>query len=78
MLCLVLGISEGFLLNLLIKAETIHWGLTEHTVFPEIDPSKAAAAHGLEITIVTTAGDPEKSKRLLELIGYARFDKGGK
>ena len=32
-------------------------GIVEHTVFPEIDPAKAAAAHGMEITIVTTAGD---------------------
>ncbi|MGA2910358.1 MAG: 50S ribosomal protein L5 [Candidatus Microgenomates bacterium] len=44
-------------------------GFEEHTVFPEIDPTKAAAAHGLEITIVTTAGTPEKAKRLLELLG---------
>jgi large subunit ribosomal protein L5 len=44
-------------------------GFEEHTVFPEIDPTKAAAAHGLKITIVTTAGTPEKAKRLLELLG---------
>jgi large subunit ribosomal protein L5 len=44
-------------------------GFEEHTVFPEVDPSKAAAPHGLEISIVTTAGSPEKSKRLLELLG---------
>jgi large subunit ribosomal protein L5 len=44
-------------------------GFEEHTVFPEIDPGKAANAHGLEITIVTTAGTEEKSKRLLELMG---------
>lgn len=44
-------------------------GFEEHTVFPEIDPSKAAAAHGLEITVVTTAGSREKAKRLLELLG---------
>jgi large subunit ribosomal protein L5 len=44
-------------------------GFTEHTVFPEIDPGKAASPHGLEITIVTTAGTPERAKRLLELLG---------
>jgi large subunit ribosomal protein L5 len=44
-------------------------GFTEHTVFPELDPSKSANAHGLEITIVTTAGDIEKSRKLLELLG---------
>lgn len=44
-------------------------GFIEHTVFPEIDSTKSAAAHGMEITIVTSAGDPEKSKKLLELLG---------
>lgn len=50
-------------------------GFAEHTVFPEIDPTKSASAHGLEITIVTTAGNVEKSKRLLELLGMP-FEKG--
>lgn len=50
-------------------------GFEEHTVFPEIDPSKAANPHGLEITIVTSADSPEKSKRLLELMGMP-FEKG--
>ncbi|SRR5258706_2498485 len=44
-------------------------GFAEHTVFPEIDPAKAAQPHGMEITIVTTAGDMLKSRRLLELMG---------
>jgi len=44
-------------------------GFTEHTVFPEIDPTKSAAAHGMEITIVVSNSDATKSKRLLELMG---------
>jgi large subunit ribosomal protein L5 len=44
-------------------------GFEEHTVFPEIDPAKAAAAHGLEVTIVTTAKGADQSQRLLELMG---------
>lgn len=44
-------------------------GLTDHTVFPEIDITKAAAPHGLEITFVTNAGSKEKGERLLELLG---------
>ena len=44
-------------------------GLTDHTVFPEIDITKAAAAHGLEITFVTNAGSKEKGERLLEELG---------
>jgi large subunit ribosomal protein L5 len=50
-------------------------GLTEHTVFPEIDLGKAAPAHGMEITIVTNAGNMIQSKRLLELMGMP-FEKG--
>lgn len=44
-------------------------GFAEHTVFPEIDPAKSANAHGMEVTIVTSAKDPEKAKKLLELLG---------
>ena len=44
-------------------------GFAEHTVFPEIDSAKSAAAHGFEITIVTTAKKPEQAKKLLELMG---------
>lgn len=53
-------------------------GLTEHTVFPEIDQAKASPAHGLEITIVTNSGDVVKSKMLLELMGmpFQKEEKG--
>jgi large subunit ribosomal protein L5 len=44
-------------------------GFDEHTVFPEIDPTKSANPHGFGITIVTTAKNKEQSKRLLELLG---------
>jgi large subunit ribosomal protein L5 len=44
-------------------------GFQEHTVFPEVDSTKSAAAHGLEISIVNSAGSPEVAKKLLELMG---------
>lgn len=44
-------------------------GLTDHTVFPEVDITKAASPHGMEITFVTNAGSVEKGTRLLELLG---------
>jgi len=44
-------------------------GLTDHTVFPEIDITKAAASHGMEITFVTNAKSKEKGEKLLELLG---------
>ena len=44
-------------------------GLTEQTVFPEVDVTRVSSPHGLEISIVTNAGSPEKARRLLELLG---------
>lgn len=44
-------------------------GLAEQLVFPEIDYGKVARTRGLEITIVTNAGDDQKAQRLLELLG---------
>ena len=43
-------------------------GLTEHTVFPEVDLTKSSS-HGLEISIVTNCQDVKKAERLLELLG---------
>lgn len=51
-------------------------GLAEHTVFPEVDPAKVSAPRGLEVTIVIKGGSPEKSKRLLQLLGMP-FEKEG-
>ena len=52
-------------------------GLKENTVFPEIEYDKMDQSRGLEITIVTSAKDIGKAKRLLELLG-APFQKEGK
>jgi large subunit ribosomal protein L5 len=43
-------------------------GLSEQTVFPEIDLAKSSP-HGLEITIVTNTEDPAKSEKLLAELG---------
>lgn len=43
-------------------------GISEHTVFPEIDPTKSSS-HGFEITIVTNANDRKKAYRFLQLLG---------
>ena len=52
-------------------------GLTEQTVFPEVDVTRVSSPHGLEISIVTNAGSPEKARRLLELLGMP-FEKNNK
>jgi large subunit ribosomal protein L5 len=44
-------------------------GLSEQTVFPEIDPSKVKFTQGMNIAIVTTARTDEQARRLLTLLG---------
>lgn len=44
-------------------------GLSEHTVFPDIDLAQVDKPHGLEITIVFKNSNKEKSIKLLELMG---------
>ncbi len=44
-------------------------GITEHTVFPEIDPNKVGKIKSLEVTIVTTAKTDEEGFELLEKLG---------
>jgi large subunit ribosomal protein L5 len=44
-------------------------GIREQTIFPEIDPDKAGAGQGMDVTIVTTARDNEAARELLTLLG---------
>ncbi len=44
-------------------------GLTEQTIFPEIDPDSVKTVQGMNITIVTTARTDEHCKQLLTLLG---------
>ncbi|RLE16175.1 MAG: 50S ribosomal protein L5 [Actinobacteria bacterium] len=51
------------------------FGLNEQTMFAEIDPDKADHPRGMDITIVTTAGDNDAGKALLDAFGFP-FKKG--
>lgn len=44
-------------------------GVREHTVFPEIDLNKVDKVKGMNITIVTTAGNDERARYLLRELG---------
>ncbi|HOX54728.1 MAG: 50S ribosomal protein L5 [Candidatus Omnitrophica bacterium] len=44
-------------------------GLSEQTIFPEIETDKTPRVQGMDITIVTTAKNKEESKELLRLFG---------
>ncbi len=45
------------------------FGITEQGIFPEIEIDKVQIIHGMDITIVTTAGNRERSLELLRLFG---------
>src|SRR3989339_888255 len=44
-------------------------GLTEQSVFPEIDPAKIEFTQGMNITFVTTAKSDNEAKKMLDLFG---------
>lgn len=44
-------------------------GLTDHTIFPELDASKVEKVKGLSVTIVTTAKSDEEAYELLKEMG---------
>jgi large subunit ribosomal protein L5 len=46
------------------------FGLSEQTVFPEIDYDRIDQPRGMDITIVTTAVDNEQGKALLDAFGF--------
>jgi large subunit ribosomal protein L5 len=45
------------------------FGLTEQSIFPEIDADKILKAHGMDITIVTSAKSKDEAFNLLKLFG---------
>ncbi|MEI7547731.1 MAG: 50S ribosomal protein L5 [Actinomycetota bacterium] len=55
------------------------FGLSDQTVFPEIDYDKIDAPRGMDITIVTSAATNEQGKALLDAFGFPfkRGDEAG-
>lgn len=45
------------------------FGLTEQVIFPEVDVDKVMKAHGMDITIATSAKTKEEAYELLRLLG---------
>ncbi|MBN1342216.1 MAG: 50S ribosomal protein L5 [Phycisphaerae bacterium] len=44
-------------------------GLSEQTVFPEVDPNKVEHQQGMNITIITTARNDTEGRQLLSMMG---------
>jgi large subunit ribosomal protein L5 len=55
------------------------FGLSEQTVFPEIDYDKIDIPQGMDITIVTTASSDAEGRALLDAFGFPfkRGNEGG-
>lgn len=51
------------------QSGNLNLGFTEQTIFPEIEFDKIDKIRGLQVTIVTTAGNKEKGKKLFTLMG---------
>lgn len=47
-----------------------NFGLTEQTVFPELEIDKISRTQGMNITFCTTANSDEEAKELLKLFGF--------
>lgn len=54
------------------------FGLTEQTMFYEIDVDKVDRPRGMDITLVTTATNNEEGRSLLRLLGFPFKDGEGK
>jgi large subunit ribosomal protein L5 len=59
------GVSE----NSLDKYGNLNIGLTEQTIFPEIEYDKIDKIRGLQITIVTESKSKEEGKKLFKALG---------
>src|SRR2546421_1804882 len=51
------------------KGGNFNFGFTEQTVFPEVDAAAVTFQQGMNITMVTTARDPNQGRELLKLFG---------
>jgi large subunit ribosomal protein L5 len=51
------------------KGGNYSFGLNEQGIFPEIDADKIVKAHGMDITIVTSAKTRDEAFNLLKLFG---------
>ncbi|MDK8663743.1 50S ribosomal protein L5 [Corynebacterium coyleae] len=54
------------------------FGLSEQTMFYEIDIDKIDRVRGMDITLVTTAGSDDEGRELLTHLGFPFADKDGK
>jgi large subunit ribosomal protein L5 len=47
-----------------------NFGISEHTIFPEVPQEDVVKAHGVQITLKTTAKDANWARALLEAMSF--------
>jgi large subunit ribosomal protein L5 len=52
------------------KSGNYNFGFTEQTVFPEVDAAAVTFQQGMNVTMVTTAKNPEEGRELLKQFGF--------
>ncbi len=52
------------------KGGNLNIGIKEHSIFPEVQYESLKDIIGLQVTVVTTAGDRKKGIELLKLMGF--------
>ena len=52
-------------------------GVTEQSIFPEINPGKVEFQQGMNITLVTTARSDDEARKMLSLFGMPFRDPTG-
>src|SRR3954465_1799705 len=52
------------------KAGNYNFGFTEQTVFPEVNAAEVTFQQGMNITMVTTARNPDEGRELLKQFGF--------
>jgi large subunit ribosomal protein L5 len=61
---------RGLPANAFDKNGNYNFGFTEQTVFPEVDAAAVTFQQGMNITMVTTARNPEEGRELLRQFGF--------
>ena len=61
---------KGFSKKSMDKRGNISIGISEHTIFPEIDPNKVDIVKSLGVAITTTAENDEAGYKLLKILGF--------
>jgi large subunit ribosomal protein L5 len=57
------------------KNGNYNFGFNEQTVFPEVNSAEVTFQQGMNITMVTTAADPDQGRELLRQFGFPFRDK---